>query len=121
MRPQAARASAKETAIRTANKRLFFISKYSLQNESLNATGDLETGKMRYGSIVEETRTILNNLSTLLRRYGSDLDHVVQATVLTAVGGGCAPASGRGGTVFAAAGGEGKRQGNCNQDSKQAG
>lgn len=45
---------------------------------------DLETGKMRYGSIVEETRTILNNLSTLLRRYGSDLDHVVQATVLLA-------------------------------------
>lgn len=43
---------------------------------------DLETGEMRYGSITEETRLILDNLSALLKRCGSDMDHVVRATVL---------------------------------------
>ncbi len=43
---------------------------------------DLDTEELRYGTITEETRTILDNLAQLLARYGSDMDHVVRTTVL---------------------------------------
>lgn len=45
---------------------------------------DLDSGEERYGSITEETRLVLSNLAVLLERYGSDMDHVIRATVLLA-------------------------------------
>ena len=57
-----------------------------LDNRELHLSGliamDLDTEELRYGTVTEETRLILNNLSTLLERHGSDMDHVVRATVL---------------------------------------
>ncbi len=45
---------------------------------------DLDSGEERYGTITEETRLVLDNLAVLLERYGSDMDHVIRATVLLA-------------------------------------
>lgn len=43
---------------------------------------DLGSQEVRYGTITEETRLILDNLSQILRSYGSDMDHVVRIDVL---------------------------------------
>lgn len=43
---------------------------------------DLDTQELACGDITFETRQVLNNLETLLRRYGSDMDHVVRIDVL---------------------------------------
>ena len=43
---------------------------------------DLDTQEMRYGSIAEETKLVLDNLAVILERYGSDMDHVIRADVL---------------------------------------
>lgn len=45
---------------------------------------DLGSGEERYGTVTEETRLVLDNLAVLLERYGSDMDHVIRATVLLA-------------------------------------
>lgn len=45
---------------------------------------DLDSGEERYGTVTEETRLVLDNLAVLLERYGSDMDHVIRATVLLA-------------------------------------
>lgn len=43
---------------------------------------DLETQELACGDITFETRQVLNNLEQLLKRYGSDMDHVVRIDVL---------------------------------------
>lgn len=45
---------------------------------------DLDSGEERYGTVTEEMRLILENLAVLLKRYGSDMEHIVRATVLLA-------------------------------------
>ena len=43
---------------------------------------DMDNGEVVYGTVVEETRRILDNLAMLLERYGSDMEHVIKAEVL---------------------------------------
>lgn len=43
---------------------------------------DLETQQMLNGSIEEETKIILENLSKILVAYGSDMEHVIRVDVL---------------------------------------
>ena len=45
---------------------------------------DLESQEMRYGTITQETKLVLDNLAVILERYGSDMEHVVRADVLLA-------------------------------------
>ena len=42
---------------------------------------DAETGEIGSGSIVEQTRLVLVNLSRILEAAGSDLEHVLKVTV----------------------------------------
>lgn len=43
---------------------------------------DLETQTPVYGTITEETNQIMSNLSTLLNRYDSDMEHVIRIEIL---------------------------------------
>ena len=43
---------------------------------------DLESGELVCGTITVETRQVLDNLKVLLKRHGSDMDHVVRIDVL---------------------------------------
>lgn len=43
---------------------------------------DMETGELVAGDITTETRQTLNNLETILKRYGSDMAHVIRTEVL---------------------------------------
>ncbi|WP_303150049.1 RidA family protein [uncultured Cloacibacillus sp.] len=45
-------------------------------------SADLETQAPVNGTITEETNQIMSNLSLLLERYGSDLDHVIRIEIL---------------------------------------
>ena len=42
---------------------------------------DPATGRLLAGSVAEQTRLVLSNLSAVLRAAGSSLDHVVKTTV----------------------------------------
>lgn len=43
---------------------------------------DLETGDLVCGDITVQTCQVLKNLSAILERYGSDMEHVVRVEVL---------------------------------------
>ena len=43
---------------------------------------DLETGELVCGDITVQTRQVLKNLSAILERYGSDMEHVARVEVL---------------------------------------
>jgi 2-iminobutanoate/2-iminopropanoate deaminase len=43
---------------------------------------DLKTGEVLKGDIVFETKRVLENLETILRRYGSGMDQVIRTEVL---------------------------------------
>ena len=45
---------------------------------------DFETGELVSGDIAAETRQTLKNLAMILKRYGSDMDHVVRIEVILA-------------------------------------
>jgi 2-iminobutanoate/2-iminopropanoate deaminase len=45
---------------------------------------DPRTGEKRIGSIEEQTRQALDNVAAILKAAGSDLDHVIKATVYIA-------------------------------------
>ena len=45
---------------------------------------DFETGELVPGDIAAETRQTLKNLAMILKRYGSDMDHVVRIEVILA-------------------------------------
>jgi 2-iminobutanoate/2-iminopropanoate deaminase len=45
---------------------------------------DPATGQLAAGGIQGETRQVLQNIRTVLERNGSDMDHVVKATVMLA-------------------------------------
>ena len=45
---------------------------------------DFETGELVPGDIATETRQTLKNLAMILKRYGSDMDHVVRIEVILA-------------------------------------
>ena len=45
---------------------------------------DLESQEMRYGTITQETKLVLDNLAVILERYDSDMEHVIRADVLLA-------------------------------------
>lgn len=45
---------------------------------------DFESQEMRYGTITEETKLVLDNLAMILEQYGSDMEHVIRADVLLA-------------------------------------
>lgn len=42
---------------------------------------DPVSGEMRLGSIEEQTEQVLKNLAEILKASGSDIDHVIKATV----------------------------------------
>lgn len=43
---------------------------------------DLGTREILSGDITFETKTVLDNLETILERYGSDMDHIVRLEIL---------------------------------------
>lgn len=43
---------------------------------------DLVSGELRCGTITEETNLVLDNLAAILKKYGSDMEHVVKTEVL---------------------------------------
>lgn len=43
---------------------------------------DLDSGEMLYGDIAFETKKVLDNLSVILKKYGSDMEHVIRCQVL---------------------------------------
>ena len=45
---------------------------------------DLETGRLVSGDITTETRQTLNNLETILKQHGSDMEHVIRVEVIMA-------------------------------------
>lgn len=45
---------------------------------------NLETGKLVSGDITTETRQTLNNLETILKQHGSDMEHVIRVEVIMA-------------------------------------
>lgn len=45
---------------------------------------DLESHEMRYGTIIDETKRVLDNLEMILDRYNSDMEHVIRVDVLLA-------------------------------------
>ena len=42
---------------------------------------DLATGELKKGTIEEETELVLNNLETMLKRYGSGMDKCIRVEV----------------------------------------
>lgn len=45
---------------------------------------DLVSGALRCGTIAEETKVVLDNLTSILAKYGSDMAHVIRTEVLLA-------------------------------------
>ena len=43
---------------------------------------NLETGEILHGDIAYETKKILENLTIILKEYGSDMEHVIRTEVL---------------------------------------
>ena len=43
---------------------------------------DFKTGKVVNGDITFETKQVLENLETILQKYGSDMDHIIRIEVL---------------------------------------
>lgn len=43
---------------------------------------DLKTGKVLNGDITFETKQVLENLETILQKYGSGMDHIIRIDVL---------------------------------------
>lgn len=42
----------------------------------------MNSGEILYGDITFETKKVLDNLAVILKKYGSDMEHVVRAEVL---------------------------------------
>lgn len=47
-------------------------------------SADLETGEMINADITTETKQVLENLETVLKRYGSDMDHIIRLEIMLA-------------------------------------
>ena len=45
-------------------------------------SAELDTGKLKLGTIAEETAQVLGNLKTILEKYGSDMNHIIRLQVL---------------------------------------
>ena len=45
-------------------------------------SADLETGEILNGDIQFQTKCVLNNLKTILEKYGSDMNHVIRIEVI---------------------------------------
>ena len=43
---------------------------------------DVETGELIDGDITEQTKRTLDNLEILLKRYGSDMDHLIRCEIV---------------------------------------
>ena len=43
---------------------------------------NLETGEMIGGDITTQTRVVMENLKTLLEKYGSDMDHLIRVEIV---------------------------------------